>query len=82
MQASAAIAPVLVVDEIGKMEMFSGNFQKAVSQLLCKKDVTLLATIPVKSANPIPLVEEVRRHPEVRLFEVNAELLCLIFAPF
>ena len=59
-----------MVDEIGKMEMFSGAFQKAVTTLLNDKTVMLLATIPVVGANPIPFVEEIRRHPQVRLFQV------------
>jgi nucleoside-triphosphatase len=70
-QVSGASTPVFVVDEIGKMELFSSNFKKLLSQMLNNRSISLLATIPVMSASPIPLVEEVRRHPDVLLMEVD-----------
>jgi nucleoside-triphosphatase THEP1 len=71
-QASATgSSPVYVVDEVGKMELLSSGFHNAVSVLLRNKAVTLLATIPVKSSQTIPLVEEIRCHPDSYIFEVG-----------
>ena len=65
---------VFVVDEVGKMEMFSDDFTRSIRKLLDAPDVTLLVTIPVRKQNPIPLAEEIRGRKDVRLFEVCPSL--------
>jgi len=60
-----------VIDEIGKMELFSRRFEQAVRQLMSRSDLTLLATIPVKRRVPVEFADEVRTSPTVRLFEVS-----------
>lgn len=62
---------MVVIDEIGKMELYSHRFQQVVRQLIGRKDLTILATIPNKRGVPIPFVEEVRSSPTVRVFEVS-----------
>ncbi|MPC20643.1 Cancer-related nucleoside-triphosphatase [Portunus trituberculatus] len=53
---------VLVLDEVGKMEMFSEDFVKGVRQAISSPSSTILATIPIPKGKPIPLVEEIRRN--------------------
>jgi nucleoside-triphosphatase THEP1 len=52
------------------MELLSTAFQETVSQILNNKRVSILATIPVKGARLIPLIEELRCNPEAKVFEV------------
>lgn len=53
---------VLVLDEVGKMEMLSDDFVKGVRQAISSPSSTILATIPIPKGKPIPLVEEIRRN--------------------
>ena len=62
---------MIVIDEVGKMEMFSAVFVRTVKQILLQKNTVLFATIPVPRGKPIPLVEEIRHHKEVQVFEVS-----------
>jgi nucleoside-triphosphatase len=71
--ADAAHFPVIVIDEIGKMELFSDRFTKAVTHLLGDKRVTVLATIPVRRNPDIHFVEQIRRRNDIRLFEISRE---------
>jgi len=63
--------PVIVIDEIGKMELFSQKFEQMVRSLMSTSNVTLLATIPQKRQIPVTFANEVRTSPTVRLFEVR-----------
>lgn len=65
--------PVIVVDEIGKMELFSHRFEQMIRQLMSRHDLTVLATIPDKRKLPVALVDEIRRSSTVRLFEINTD---------
>ncbi|CAK8691723.1 cancer-related nucleoside-triphosphatase homolog [Clavelina lepadiformis] len=62
---------VVVIDEVGKMELFSKVFQSKVSQLLNCSEVVVLGTIPVKKSFPIQFVEEIRQRADVRVFEIT-----------
>ena len=53
---------VVVVDEVGKMELLSKAFQQAVSRLV-EEEVTALVTIPIKDVHP--LVSLIRRRFKV-----------------
>lgn len=64
---------VLVIDEIGKMEMFSQSFIRAVRQAVDNKTLTIIATIPVPKGKPLPLVEEIRSRQDVEIFTINKE---------
>lgn len=57
-----------VVDEIGKMELFSDVFVQAVRQILVG-DVPLLASIALKGSG---FISEVKRRSDVELIRVDA----------
>ncbi|KAK3803798.1 hypothetical protein RRG08_026033 [Elysia crispata] len=70
-QASETSPIVYLVDEIGKMELYSQSFIQAVQKLISHPNVTLVATIPVPKGRPIPFVEELRRGEHSLVFEVD-----------
>ncbi len=55
---AAGADKIIVVDEIGKMELLSGRFFRWVEGLLSKA-VPLVATVPVRSGHP--LVQKIKR---------------------
>lgn len=63
---------MFVIDEIGKMELFSQSFIRSVSQTLGGSSCTILGTIPVPKGKPLGLVEEVRSRRDVKVFTVSA----------
>jgi len=71
---------VLVIDEIGKMELFSEKFKERVASLFGisqsgeENRGVLVATIPVSkpAAKEIPLLLALRQRPNCKLFEVCA----------
>ena len=62
---------VFVIDEIGKMELFSQSFIRAVRQTLDSSSCTVLGTIPIPKGKPLGLVEEVRSRRDVKIFTVS-----------
>ncbi|XP_052767325.1 cancer-related nucleoside-triphosphatase-like [Mya arenaria] len=61
---------VVVIDEIGKMELFSRSFMQTVSNILKHPKTTVFATIPIK-ANPF--VEDIRHRDDVIVYTVTKE---------
>ena len=64
---------VLVIDEIGKMEVFSKKFPQLVKNVFRMKDLHILATIPSK-VGPGPLgtlLEELKNNEDAKLIEVT-----------
>ncbi|XP_034238237.1 cancer-related nucleoside-triphosphatase homolog isoform X2 [Thrips palmi] len=61
---------VTVLDEVGKMELFSQRFELAVKNVFAT-NTSILGTIPLQKGRPIPLVEFIRTHPSVKLFTVD-----------
>lgn len=61
-----------MIDEIGKMEMFSSRFVQTVRTLTAQVETTVLATIPIAKGRPIPLVEELRHSADAKLMVVSA----------
>ena len=64
---------VLVIDEIGKMEMFSRKFPQLVKNAFNTKDLHILATIPNK-IGPGPLatlLDELKKNDAAQLIEVS-----------
>ena len=60
---------IIIIDEVGKMEMHSEEFNKAVKEALdCPKPVIM--TLHKKSRNP--LLQDLRRRDDVRILEVTA----------
>ncbi|KAG7511579.1 cancer-related nucleoside-triphosphatase [Solea senegalensis] len=64
---------VFVIDEIGKMELFSQSFIRAVRQTLDSTSCTILGTIPIPKGKPLGLVEEVRSRRDVKVITVSKE---------
>ncbi|KAK2491758.1 hypothetical protein MC885_021808 [Smutsia gigantea] len=62
---------VCVIDEIGKMELFSQPFIQAVHQTLATPGTVVLGTIPVPRGKPLALVEEIRQRDDVKVFSVS-----------
>ena len=58
---------LVVIDEIGKMELFSANFRDAVLQVI-SGGKRVLGTIML---NPHPWVDAIKRQPQVKLIEVT-----------
>ncbi len=58
---------LVVIDEIGKMELFSASFREAVSQAI-DSGKRILGTIML---NPNPWADAIKRHPKVNLITVT-----------
>lgn len=61
---------LLIIDEIGKMELLSNRFEAAVSELLKQKQ-PILVTIPLRTRQPIPIVERLKNSPDAVTFHVT-----------
>ena len=48
---------MVIVDEVGKMELFRQSFVKSVCELLPSSQATVLATVPVTKQKSIPFVD-------------------------
>ncbi|CAN1170266.1 Cancer-related nucleoside-triphosphatase homolog [Linum perenne] len=59
---------LFIIDEVGKMELFSQSFFPAVLRLL-QSNIPLLASIPL--GHHIPQVERLRSHPGAQIFTLN-----------
>uniref|UniRef100_A0A4W2IGN0 Nucleoside-triphosphatase, cancer-related n=1 Tax=Bos indicus x Bos taurus TaxID=30522 RepID=A0A4W2IGN0_BOBOX len=64
---------ICVIDEVGKMELFSQPFIQAVRQVLSTPGTVVLGTIPVPKGKPLALVEEIRTRKDVKVFSVTKE---------
>lgn len=69
---------LVIVDEVGKMELFSQNFVKSVQELFSSSNVRVLATVPVTKQHPIPFVDELKKREDVTLIEVSISPLQLV----
>ncbi|MEW6667639.1 MAG: NTPase [Thermodesulfobacteriota bacterium] len=58
---------LVVIDEIGKMELLSGHFRRLVRHVL-NSDKQLLATIALGGEG---FIREIKQRPDVHLFEVT-----------
>ena len=58
---------LIVIDEIGKMELFSNRFRNLVCDAL-SADKQLLATIPLKGNH---FIEEIKQRLDIHLLEVT-----------
>ena len=61
---------VVVIDEIGKMELFSDSFKRKVGEVLGRPGTLVLATVPVQ---PIPFVNQLKTREDVVLFTITKE---------
>ena len=60
---------LVVIDEIGKMELFSANFRETVLQII-DSGKRVLGTIIL---NPNPWADAIKRHPQVKLITVTRD---------
>ncbi len=60
---------IVVIDEIGKMELYSKKFQEAVLTVL-DSPCRLLGVIHMAR---IPVLDRIRQRPDVRVLEVNGQ---------
>jgi Predicted nucleotide kinase len=61
----------IVMDEIGKMELFSAGFRELVKEILFNPKYKVIATIPIRDVHP--LVRDIRRLQGAVVVEVNKE---------
>ncbi|XP_061172522.1 cancer-related nucleoside-triphosphatase-like [Saccostrea echinata] len=73
LQADTGHSQIFIIDEIGKMELFSQTFVTMVRELLKNPSSFIIATIPIPKGRPIPFVEEIRNHNQTQLFTVTME---------
>ena len=67
LQQATKQCDLVVIDEIGKMELFSASFREAVSQVI-GSGKRVLGTIML---NPNPWADAIKRQPQVNLAEVT-----------
>jgi len=58
---------LIVIDEIGKMELFSPSFKEAVLKAI-DSSKKVLGTIML---SPHPFADEIKRHPQVKVVQVS-----------
>ncbi|KAJ6811611.1 cancer-related nucleoside-triphosphatase-like protein isoform X1 [Iris pallida] len=64
---------LFVIDEVGKMELFSSSFFPAVLRVL-QADIPILASIPIpRFGRDIPSVARLRNHPGGAVFTLDTE---------
>jgi len=61
---------VKVIDEIGKMELFSKDFIQLVQSTFKLPNNVVMATIPISKGKSHWLLEELRNRKDIQLFEV------------
>jgi nucleoside-triphosphatase len=66
-QRAIAESDLIVIDEIGKMELFSPRFREAVLKAV-DSGKKVLGTIML---NPNPFADEIKRHPGIRVVEIS-----------
>jgi nucleoside-triphosphatase len=66
-ERAIADSDVIVIDEIGKMELFSTRFREAVLKAINSRK-KVLGTIML---NPHPFADEIKRRPEVKVIELT-----------
>ncbi|XP_001626430.2 cancer-related nucleoside-triphosphatase homolog isoform X1 [Nematostella vectensis] len=62
---------IIIIDEIGKMELFSQTFSRAIQDLFDGGHSPILATVPIARQKPIHLVEQLKQRSDVTLLEVS-----------
>jgi nucleoside-triphosphatase len=61
---------ILVLDEIGRMELLSDRFKQEVKKAFSNPSITVLATIPVK---PAPFIETLRQSANTVVLVVSSQ---------
>ena len=68
-EQALADSELVVIDEIGKMELLSSRFKEAVLKAI-ESNKCVLGTVML---NPNPFTDAIKRHSSVRLFTVTVE---------
>jgi nucleoside-triphosphatase len=66
-EQAIAESDLIVIDEIGKMELFSPRFSEAVLKAI-NSGKKVLGTIML---NPHPFADDIKRHPNVKIVELS-----------
>ncbi|KAG8444546.1 hypothetical protein GDO86_009636 [Hymenochirus boettgeri] len=64
---------VCVIDEIGKMELFSQSFVYVVQKALDSAGALVFGTIPIAKGKPLHFIEEIRNRRDVKVFNITKE---------
>ncbi|XP_057304756.1 cancer-related nucleoside-triphosphatase homolog [Hydractinia symbiolongicarpus] len=67
------INSVIVIDEIGKMEVFSQKFSSAVRRIFNESKSPILATIPISKGKTLAVVEEISSRGDVQIITVSRD---------
>ncbi len=67
---------LIIIDEIGKMECFSGRFKKLLTEIL-DSEKWVIATIALKGSG---LIAEVKGRKDVKLFEITKKNRDFLFS--
>ncbi|WP_297455848.1 NTPase [Persephonella sp.] len=60
---------IILIDEIGKMELFSEKFTQLIKQLFEDKNKTIIATIPIKNVHPV--IKWIKSLPDAQIIEID-----------
>jgi len=60
---------LLMIDEIGKMELFSRKFQESVKEAF-DSEIDIIATIAI---SPHPFIKELKKRKDVKIYGLNEE---------
>ncbi|XP_035227496.1 cancer-related nucleoside-triphosphatase homolog isoform X2 [Stegodyphus dumicola] len=66
------VPSVLILDEIGKMELFSHSFSEKTKKAFNEGNFKILATIPI-AKKALPFVDELRNRKDCTLVQVTRE---------
>ena len=69
---------ILIIDEIGKMELFSKKFENEIKKLFNNKQNFLIVVI-VSIATDVPLVEKLKNMQNTEVLELNKSNRNLIY---
>ncbi|MFD0712987.1 nucleoside-triphosphatase [Paenibacillus sp. GCM10027626] len=69
-EASLISKKVIVVDEIGFMQMLPAPFRKLINRILSENNRIVLGTIPVDSH---PEIDKIRENTGVKIFSINED---------
>ena len=67
-QGSKDTVSIFVIDEIGKMELFSKQFENLVKQSMNNESMIVIATVPIKHIN---FVEKLKQRQDSKLFTLT-----------
>ncbi|XP_044259956.1 nucleoside-triphosphatase THEP1 [Tribolium madens] len=64
------VKSIIIIDEIGKMELFSKKFQANIERVITDDNIRIVATVPLKAT--LPLIQKIKNNNSSHLITVNA----------